>query len=93
MFCKAQASLEEAMPSRKGRKNRDESGLNLSPMLTTGEACRMLCVHSNTLRRWSEQGVIVAYRIGPRGDRRFKREDVLALLVEANKNNSNGFIN
>jgi len=53
-----------------------------SNMLRTGEACRILCIHSNTLRRWSEQGIVKAYRIGPRGDRRFRRDDVAALLVE-----------
>lgn len=76
------------MPARKDKKSKVESGSNLSPMLTTGEACRILCVHSNTLRRWSERGIIVAYRIGPRGDRRFKREDVIALLVGTNQNSS-----
>ncbi len=53
-----------------------------SVMLNVGEACRILYVHENTLRRWSDQGVIKAYRIGPRGDRRFRRDDVAALLVE-----------
>ena len=81
------------MPARKDKKRVNRNGFNLSPMLTTGEACRILCVHSNTLRRWSEQGVIVAYRIGPRGDRRFKRDDVVALLVEVTKNNPDRFIN
>jgi excisionase family DNA binding protein len=56
-----------------------------SSMLRTGEACRILCVHSNTLRRWSKQGIIKAYRIGPRGDRRFRREDIAALLIEKTK--------
>ena len=53
-----------------------------SVMLNVGEACQILNVHENTLRRWSDQGVIKAYRIGPRGDRRFRRDDVAALLVE-----------
>ena len=56
-----------------------------SDMLKTGEACRILCIHSNTLRRWSEQGIVKAYRVGPRGDRRFKREDIAALLIEKTK--------
>jgi len=57
-------------------------------MLRTGEACRILCVHCNTLRRWSEQGIINAYRVGPRGDRRFRLEDVNALLTEEIRFNS-----
>ena len=54
-------------------------------MLTIREASRHLNVHSNTLRRWAEQGLVKAYRIGPRGDRRFRREDIAALLIERTK--------
>jgi excisionase family DNA binding protein len=53
-----------------------------SNMLRTGEACRILCIHANTLRRWSEQGIVKVYRVGPRGDRRFRRDDIAALLIE-----------
>jgi excisionase family DNA binding protein len=54
-------------------------------MLTVREVSQLLHVHSNTLRRWSDQGVIKAYRIGPRGDRRFRAEDIAVLLLEENK--------
>jgi excisionase family DNA binding protein len=54
-------------------------------MLTVREVSQLLHVHSNTLRRWTEQGIIKAYRIGPRGDRRFRAEDVAVLLLEDNK--------
>jgi len=56
--------------------------LPTSTMLTVREVSRLLHVHSNTLRRWNDLGVIKAYRIGPRGDRRFKPEDIAALLLE-----------
>ncbi len=59
-------------------------------MLTIREASRLLNVHSNTLRRWSEQGIIRAYRIGPRGDRRFRKEEVAALLMERTKTSRAG---
>ena len=54
----------------------------MGSMLTVREVSQLLHVHSNTLRRWSDQGIIKAYRIGPRGDRRFKREDIALLLLE-----------
>lgn len=54
-------------------------------MLTVREVSQILHVHSNTLRRWSDQGIIKAYRIGPRGDRRFKQEDIDLLLLEESK--------
>ena len=48
----------------------------VDPMLTTSEVARILSVHINTVRRWSNQGVLKSYRIGSRGDRRFRREDI-----------------
>jgi len=54
-------------------------------MLTVREVSQILHVHSNTLRRWSDLGIIKAYRIGPRGDRRFKQEDINLLLTEESK--------
>ena len=51
------------------------------PLLTVREVAAMLNIHINTVRRWSDLGVLKAYRIGPRGDRRFRREDVDAPQV------------
>ena len=45
-------------------------------MLTTTAVAQFLGVHPNTVRHWSEIGILESYRIGPRGDRRFRREDV-----------------
>ena len=52
------------------------------PMLTTSEAARFLHAHVNTVRRWSNQGILKAYRIGSRGDRRFRQEDITSFLSE-----------
>jgi excisionase family DNA binding protein len=49
-------------------------------LLTISETSQLLRIHRNTLRRWSDRGIIRAYRIGPRGDRRFRSEDVEALF-------------
>lgn len=51
-----------------------------SEMLTTSEAAQLLNIHPNTLRQWAGKGLLTAYRLGNRGDRRFKREDVITLL-------------
>jgi len=51
-------------------------------MLTGRQVARILNVHINTVRRWDGKGVLKAYRIGPRGDRRFSREDVALFLAE-----------
>ena len=57
----------------------------MGSMLTVRKVSKPLHVHSNTLRRWTGQGIVKAYRIGPRGDRRFRAEDIAVLLLEKNK--------
>ncbi len=52
----------------------------LSELLTVGQVAVRLNVHPNTVRRWAQQGLLSAYRLGPRGDRRFHRSDVERLL-------------
>lgn len=78
------------MPTaREIRRDRDNAN-RIGTMLRIGEASKILGVHGNTLRRWSDQGIITAYRIGSRGDRRFRREDVDVLLVEATQHSQKG---
>ncbi len=48
--------------------------------LTVREVAHSLNIHVDTVRRWSDQGVLESYRTGPCGDRRFRREEVLAFL-------------
>jgi excisionase family DNA binding protein len=62
----------------------------IGPMLTIREVARLLHVHTNTLRRWADQGIMKAYRIGPRGDRRFRRRDITGFLRELKTNQRNG---
>jgi excisionase family DNA binding protein len=53
-------------------------------MLTTKEVAQLLHIHPNTLRRWGEKGRIVVYRINTRGDRRYRRKDIVRFLAELN---------
>jgi excisionase family DNA binding protein len=57
---------------------------DLSPkaMLTIRDVAHLLKVHVNTIRRWSNQGMLKGYHIGSRGDRRFRREDIDVFLKE-----------
>jgi len=63
---------------------KDMASEQMDNMLTVREVARLLHVHPNTLRRWSNNGRIRAYRITPRGDRRFKREEIARFLEELN---------
>jgi len=56
----------------------------MDKMLTPREVAELLHIHTNTLRRWSDKGRIVAYRINPRGDRRYKLQDIEYFLAQFN---------
>jgi len=53
----------------------------LDGVLTTAQVAEFLNVHVNTVRRWSDRGILVTYRIGPRGDRRFRQRDIDNFIV------------
>lgn len=57
-------------------------------MLTVKDVARFLNIHTNTVRRWSDNDVLRAYRITPRGDRRFRKEDIDHFLGSYNEFNS-----
>jgi excisionase family DNA binding protein len=51
-------------------------------LLKVSDVAEAMYVHPNTLRRWSDQERIRTYRIGPRGDRRFRQSDVVNFMAE-----------
>ena len=51
-------------------------------LIGVASAAALLGVHPNTIRSWTEAGRLTAYRINPRGDRRYRRGDVERLLAE-----------
>jgi diguanylate cyclase (GGDEF)-like protein/excisionase family DNA binding protein len=52
------------------------------PLISVAQAAALLGVHPNTIRVWTDAGRLAAYRINARGDRRYRRGDVEALLAE-----------
>jgi len=58
-------------------------------LLTVREVARILHIHENTVRRWSDKGMIKTYRIGNRGDRRFMQNDIVHFLSRLNKESDN----
>jgi excisionase family DNA binding protein len=60
--------------------NKTPGNKGLYAMLTTSEVARLLNVHINTVRRWTNRGELKTYRIGSRGDRRFDPEDIASFL-------------
>lgn len=58
----------------------------IDTMLTISDVANLLNVHINTVRRWSNQGILKTYRIGSRGDRRFRQQDITSFLSEQSEN-------
>ena len=51
--------------------------------LSVTKAARLLGVHPNTVRAWSDAGRLRFYRINPRGDRRYRLGDLQRFLAIA----------
>ena len=63
-------------------------GSEIIPMLTVKDVADLLNIHVNTVRRWSDQGILKAFRITSRGDRRYRQEDIVRFLEEYNDFNT-----
>lgn len=57
--------------------------VTLETMLTVRQVADFLHVSICTVRRWSNNGTLKYYRVGSRGDRRYRREDVLSFLEKS----------
>ena len=53
--------------------------------LSVTKAARLLGVHPNTVRAWSDAGRLRYYRINPRGDRRYRLGDLQRFLAAAER--------
>ncbi len=78
---KAKRVLES---NRAVRSQRDDSN-GSRQMLTTGEFAALVGLHPNTVRRWSDKGLLNYRRIGSRGDRRFFRDDAESILKDKSR--------
>ena len=60
-------------------------------MLTVGDVARLLHVHANSVRRWTNSGLLRSYRIGVRGDRRFRVNEVEEFIESRTNSGGNGW--
>ena len=50
-------------------------------MLTVSQVADLLGAHANSIRRWADMGLLPSYRIGLRGDRRFRTDEISSFLL------------
>jgi excisionase family DNA binding protein len=53
-------------------------------IMTCDEVAEFLRVHVSSVRRWSRSGKLRAFKVGGRGDWRYRQQDVLAFLYDTN---------
>jgi len=75
--------IEESSNDRRGN---NEGNQLPDRLLTVREVADLLHVHTNTVRGWSDLGLIKSYRVGPRGDRRFKAKDINNFITTVRPN-------
>src|SRR5687768_1486038 len=60
------------------------SSLDTPQLISIKEASQMLNIHPNTLRRWDNQGLLKAVRLGARKDRSYQLEEILKFTSPKN---------
>jgi hypothetical protein len=72
--------MSDLLMYHSGANMMEKTILDDSNMLTVHEVVFILNIHINTVRRWSNLGILKSYRVDTRHDRRFKPEDIDNLL-------------
>ena len=54
-------------------------------LLRISQAAEILAVNPETLRRWDRSGELRTIKLGRRGDRRYKKEDVVRFIKKLAK--------
>ena len=70
--------MSDEKPSKKAAFPLDLN--NLPDLLTVKEVAGILRVSPLTIKRWGKRGKLPAIRINSRGDRRYRKEQVLWVL-------------
>ncbi len=49
-------------------------------LLSIGEVAELFKIHPDTLRNWEKSGVLVPLRVGPRKDRKYRKQDIEVIV-------------
>lgn len=62
------------------RKDIKEKLKQMPKLLSIGQVAEIFSIHRDTLRNWEEDGMLVPLRIGPRKDRKYRPQDIQAIV-------------
>ncbi|HUD19238.1 MAG TPA: type I restriction-modification system subunit M [Patescibacteria group bacterium] len=51
-------------------------------LLTIGQVAELFKIHPDTLRNWEKSGELVPLRVGPRKDRRYRKQDIETIVAK-----------
>lgn len=49
-------------------------------LLSIGQVAELFSIHQDTLRNWEKEGILVPLRVGKRGDRKYRPQDIQAII-------------
>jgi len=55
---------------------------NVPELLAIGEVSKIFNIHPDTLRNWEKSGLLVPMRVGPRKDRKYRKQDIETIVAK-----------
>lgn len=62
------------------RKDIKEKLKGMPELLSIGQVAEIFSIHQDTLRNWEKEGILVPLRVGKRGDRKYRPQDIEAIV-------------
>lgn len=62
------------------RRDIQEKLKGMPKLLSIGQVAEIFSIHQDTLRNWEKEGILVPLRVGKRKDRKYRPEDVEAIM-------------
>lgn len=75
LYLQSDRLLYEAM-----RKDIQEKLKEMPELLSIGQVADIFSLHQDTLRNWEKEGTLVPLRVGKRGDRKYRPQDIQAIV-------------
>lgn len=62
------------------RKDIKEKLKEMPDLLSISQVAEIFSIHQDTLRNWEKEGILVPLRVGKRGDRKYRPQDIKAIV-------------